>query len=100
MLLKSVQTPRGEILNVSEQEARDIFGASEDAIKAARLNNLQLELRFERNRRLKESDWTQIPDAALSKDQKTAWAKYRQILRDLPEATAETEQIIWPVEPT
>ena len=35
MILKSINTPSGVILNVSVQEARDIFGASEENISAA-----------------------------------------------------------------
>jgi hypothetical protein len=34
-----------------------------------------------RNRELAASDWTQLPDAPVDK---TAWATYRQALRDLP----------------
>ena len=41
------------------------------------------ELRRKRNLRLQESDWTQIPDSALSSEQKTSWATYRQELRDI-----------------
>lgn len=38
------------------------------------------EVRTERNQKLAESDWTQLPDAPVDK---TAWAAYRQALRDL-----------------
>lgn len=41
----------------------------------------RLALRVERDRRLVESDWTQIPDVPVDRD---AWASYRQELRDLP----------------
>jgi hypothetical protein len=37
-----------------------------------------------RNRRLAESDWTQMPDSPLDDATKAAWATYRQELRDLP----------------
>lgn len=40
--------------------------------------------RRERNARLASSDWTQLPDVKLSKDQAAAWKAYRQALRDLP----------------
>ena len=42
-------------------------------------------IRQRRNALLKESDWTQLADVALTADQKTAWAQYRQQLRDLPQ---------------
>jgi hypothetical protein len=39
-------------------------------------------LRAERDRALTTSDWTQVLDAPVDR---TAWATYRQALRDLPE---------------
>ncbi|SUX29835.1 tail fiber assembly protein [Chromobacterium vaccinii] len=96
MLLRSVQTPRGEILNVSEQEARDVFGASVQAIADARKETALIALRAERDQRLRACDWTQVQDAVLSAEQKSAWAKYRQALRDLPETIADVGQIAWP----
>ncbi len=43
-------------------------------------------LRKERNKRLLESDWTQVSDYnnGLSLEKKNEWALYRQELRDLP----------------
>lgn len=57
------------------------------------------ELRIERTKRLRDSDWTQIPDAALTADIKAAWRTYRQALRDLPATVADPAQLVWPVEP-
>lgn len=42
------------------------------------------QIRAERNRRLRMSDWTQIPDSAISAEKRAQWAVYRQQLRDLP----------------
>lgn len=38
-------------------------------------------MRLHRDRLLKESDWTQLPDAPVDQQ---AWATYRQTLRDFP----------------
>lgn len=38
---------------------------------------------------LAETDWTQTADSPLTADQKTAWAHYRQELRDFPAKIAE-----------
>ena len=38
-------------------------------------------MRNHRDRLLKESDWTQLPDAPVDQQ---AWATYRQTLRDFP----------------
>tara|TARA_Y100001938_G_C8078612_1_gene427698 strand:+ start:1752 stop:2120 length:369 start_codon:yes stop_codon:yes gene_type:complete len=61
-------------------------------------------LREERNKRLAESDWTQSRDLTLSND--SAWATYRQALRDLP-STASPEldglsikNVTWPTSPS
>jgi len=37
----------------------------------------------ERNRRLLECDWTQLPDSPLLKKDQDAWKKYRKELRDI-----------------
>lgn len=42
------------------------------------------QVRNQRNQMLAQSDWTQMADSPLSDEQKTAWAAYRQALRDLP----------------
>ena len=39
--------------------------------------------RILRNRKLKNSDWTQANDSPLSDTKKAEWATYRQKLRDL-----------------
>jgi hypothetical protein len=52
---------------------------------------------------LKMSDWTQLPDAALSDAKKAEWAAYRNALRNFPSVqpyVTTPEQIAWPVEPS
>ncbi len=41
-------------------------------------------LRIERNRRLAETDWTQLKDIDLDLIRERNWKNYRQALRDLP----------------
>lgn len=41
-------------------------------------------IRSQRNQLLAACDWTQIPDCTIAN--KTAWATYRQALRDFPES--------------
>ena len=53
-------------------------------------------MRFWRNTKLAETDWTQIGDAPVDK---LAWANYRQALRDLPSSNADPRKIQLPVEP-
>ena len=51
-------------------------------------------LREVRNKFLQDSDWTQLPDAPLTQLQKSAWAIYRQILRDLPNSYESIEEAL------
>jgi len=54
-------------------------------------------VRAERDRLLAASDWTQIPDAPVDT---TAWAEYRQALRDLPAKIEDpTAEVNWPNAP-
>lgn len=52
-----------------------------------------------RNALLADSDWTQLPDVPLSAEQKTAWAAYRQALRDVPAQAGFPDNINWPQKP-
>ena len=56
-------------------------------------------LRRKRDQRLAASDFTQIPDAPIDDEQRTAWAAYRQALRDLPAGTTDPAAITWPEVP-
>ena len=56
-------------------------------------------VRADRDRRLQESDWSQLPDVPLTDDQRLAWVEYRQELRDVTTQTDPFE-IVWPVQPT
>ena len=60
---------------------------------------LLMDLRMRRTMLLRESDWTQMPDVALSTEQKAAWQAYRQKLRDLPESITDIQRITWPMRP-
>lgn len=56
-------------------------------------------IRQQRNIFLTACDWTQLPDAPLTEEQKAAWAAYRQALRDLPETTSDPDAVAWPARP-
>ena len=57
-------------------------------------------LRAERNRRLTECDWTQLPDSPLTQEERTSWCVYRQALRDLPGQVGDPAgEIDWPETP-
>ena len=58
-----------------------------------------LTLRKERNKRLAECDWTQLPNVPLPDTKKYEWETYRQALRDLPANTEDPVNPVWPVPP-
>ena len=49
-----------------------------------------------RNAELSVCDWTQVADSQANK---TAWATYRQALRDLPANNADPKKIKFPTRP-
>lgn len=53
-------------------------------------------IRQERNQRLADCDWTQLPDAPVDA---SAWAAYRQDLRDVTSQPGFPWNIIWPMSP-
>ena len=57
--------------------------------------------RTTRDKLLADTDWTQMNDSPLTNEAKTAWATYRQELRDLSDLDAwpNLADEDWPVEP-
>jgi phage pi2 protein 07 len=53
-------------------------------------------IRAKRNKLLKESDYTQMPDFP---NDKQAWVEYRQLLRDIPQIYKTPEEVVWPSKP-
>ena len=53
-------------------------------------------VRDSRNTKLTDCDWTQIADSTADK---TAWATYRQALRDVPSQAGFPWTVTWPTQP-
>lgn len=75
------------IVTVVEKTAEDI--AAETASKSA-------QIRAQRDRLLVDTDWTQVLDAPVDR---TAWASYRQALRNVPDQEGFPSDIQWPLKP-
>ncbi len=54
------------------------------------------QIKFWRNSKLAQCDWTQLPDAPVDK---AAWATYRQALRDLPAQGGKADDATFPTAP-
>ena len=78
----------GEIKTFSQK----IYVESPDDIKR--------NIRFNRDRMLLESDWTQLADSPLSDSKKAEWATYRQTLRDLTDNIDSSGSVTYPNAPS
>ena len=67
----------------------------ETAYKAMKDAEQAKSVRTTRDEKLKDSDWTQIADAPVDK---TAWATYRQALRDVPTQSGFPWEVTWPTQ--
>jgi hypothetical protein len=74
----------------------DTAAADEAAYKARKDAEQAATVRNQRTEMLKDCDWTQIADSTADK---TAWATYRQALRDVPLQTGFPWEITWPTQP-
>jgi hypothetical protein len=63
---------------------------------AAHNEAIAAKVRADRNRRLAETDWTQILDAPVDR---TVWANYREALRNLPAQEGFPHNVVWPNKP-
>jgi hypothetical protein len=65
-----------------------------DPVKVAKKQSS--EIRSERDKLLSASDWTQVADAPVDQ---SAWAIYRQALRDITEQETFPATVTWPEKP-
>jgi hypothetical protein len=75
----------------------DATAAEQEAAYKAQKDATQAEaVRTDRNKRLNDTDWTQVADAPV---EKAAWATYRQALRDIPAHQGFPWNLTWPEQP-
>lgn len=74
----------------------DTAAADEAEYKARKDAEQATNVRNSRTEKLKDSDWTQIADSTADK---TAWATYRQALRDITTASGFPWTMTWPESP-
>jgi hypothetical protein len=70
---------------------------NEAAYKAIKDAEQAKSVRQTRDQKLKDSDWTQVADAPVNKED---WAAYRQALRNLPNEEGFPWTVVMPKEPT
>jgi len=76
--------------------------AEEAAWEAKASDRALRQLRIDRDVLLAQTDINVIADrwATMSAVTQTAWASYRQSLRDLPASTSDPLNPVWPVKPS
>lgn len=88
-------------VDTTDEEGNVTSAADNEAAYRARIDSeTAASVRADRDKRLTACDWTQMADSPLSDSDKTAWATYRQSLRDLPSATGFPHTMSWPTEPS
>ena len=81
----------GEFVSLAQ-----VVDLTAEEIQAAK-DSAMAQIRGQRDRLLAACDWTQIADCTVDK---TAWATYRQALRDLPAAVTDARTFTdWPHDP-
>jgi hypothetical protein len=80
--------------NGSEQIVRDM--TPEEIAALPTPEELAEAARADRNARLAACDWTQLSDAQCDQ---TAWAAYRQSLREVSEQPGFPRVVVWPTPP-
>lgn len=63
---------------------------------AADVSALAAKVRADRDKKLSDTDWTQVADAPVDSQ---AWAVYRQSLRDIPSQEGFPWNVVWPTQP-
>ena len=83
----------GEYIELTAEEIQEL----NDRSAAADLDFTMV--RGQRDGLLRNTDWTQIADAALGAHTAKEWAAYRQELRDLPSKHSKVSEVVFPDDP-
>ena len=83
----------GEYIELTAEELQEM------ADRAAEADLDFSMVRMDRNGMLRNTDWTQIADAALGSHTVEEWAAYRQELRDLPTGFTKVSEVVFPDDP-
>ena len=90
--------PRYKIVNNVRSELTAEEEAELDALAEATDLNMN-NVRSQRDSQLRNTDWTQIGDAALGDHTAEEWATHRQALRDIPQTYSRVSEVVWPMDP-
>ena len=84
--------------DTTDDEGNVTTAAENEAAYRARIDaGAAQDIRTERDKKLADTDWTQLADSTANA---TAWGTYRQALRDLPTTDGFPHNVTWPTEPS
>ena len=84
--------------DTTDEEGNVTTAADNEAAYRARIDaEVASSVRAERNKKLADTDWTQLADSSADA---AAWATYRTALRDLPSTDGFPHNVTWPTEPS
>jgi len=86
----------GPDFDALKQSAQDWHEAEHSRAPAPSDEELAAQARDRRDKLLADSDWTQVADAPVDQ---SAWAAYRQALRDIPQQNGFPASVDWPAKP-
>jgi hypothetical protein len=78
-----------------ELTAEEVTAMEEQAVawEAGAYDRAMADLRSNRNRALKDSDWSVLSDVTLTPAEKAAWMNYRTLLRNITEDVSTLEEV-------
>ena len=84
--------------DTTDEDGNVTTAADNEAAYRARVDaDVAERVRTDRNKKLAETDWTQLADSNANA---TTWGTYRQALRDLPSTDGFPHNVTWPTEPS
>lgn len=94
----------GWVINIIE--GKELITYDDSSIKFTKIQLTEATKKWEkgnlrkiRNEKLKDCDWTQLPDSPLSEHKKQEWSDYRQSLRDITESQSVYDESVFPEMP-
>jgi len=94
---------RYDMYRLAVRNREDLIYGIENSIEAwvqmakdTEYADLACVIRQKRDQLLKDTDWTQVVDVALTAEEKEVWRVYRQALRDAPQQEGFPYDVVWP----
>jgi len=97
----AIMVEGGDLPNSATQKVAggEVVPKTPEEIAGEALAATWAEVRARRNALLTACDWTRLDDAAVTVEQRAAWATYRQALRDVPQNNPDPSAVVWPKGP-